>query len=303
MGQRMMQCFHPHPAFEVRRIFDVDSGAIDRARAVAPFAEPSESAAALAHDSDVDLVYVATPPHAHASAGLEAIAAGKALFCEKPLAVDLAEGERLVEAAEAAETASAVNFPFATLAGIDRFAAEVRASGPAHRLEIVFHFSEWPRHWQKSGPWLSGSAEGGFLREVFSHFVFLTHRLIGPLSIHEVDLELDSESGVERQAQLELAVGDLPVFVRGNVGGAAPDRCVWTLYGRERSFRLADWSELWWGTDREWKWVKPERTPGTPGAEQLDALAAALRGEATPLATLREGLEVQRVVEEICQRA
>ncbi len=51
---------------------------------------------------DLDAVVVATPPSSHARLGLQAIAAGKHVLIEKPLATSVAEARSLVEAAEAA---------------------------------------------------------------------------------------------------------------------------------------------------------------------------------------------------------
>jgi predicted dehydrogenase len=50
----------------------------------------------------VDALVIATPPSSHARLGLQAIAAGKHVLVEKPLATTTAEGRLLVEAAEAA---------------------------------------------------------------------------------------------------------------------------------------------------------------------------------------------------------
>lgn len=50
-------------------------------------------------------VIIATPNQLHVRNGLEAVAAGIPAIVEKPLADDLAEGERLVEAAEKAGVA------------------------------------------------------------------------------------------------------------------------------------------------------------------------------------------------------
>src|SRR6266851_2759020 len=51
---------------------------------------------------DVDAVVIATPPSSHAALGLQAIAAGKHVLIEKPLATTTAAARSLVEAAEAA---------------------------------------------------------------------------------------------------------------------------------------------------------------------------------------------------------
>lgn len=52
---------------------------------------------------NVDAIVIATPPSTHASLGLQAIAAGKHVLIEKPLATTTAEARTLVEAAEAAD--------------------------------------------------------------------------------------------------------------------------------------------------------------------------------------------------------
>jgi predicted dehydrogenase len=57
---------------------------------------------ALADDPDVDVVYVATPHSAHHTASLTCLRAGKAVLCEKPLTLDLAQAEELVAAAREA---------------------------------------------------------------------------------------------------------------------------------------------------------------------------------------------------------
>jgi predicted dehydrogenase len=53
----------------------------------------------LADDPDIDVVYVATPHSAHYAAGMTCLKAGKAVLCEKPFTLDLAQAEDLVETA------------------------------------------------------------------------------------------------------------------------------------------------------------------------------------------------------------
>ena len=52
--------------------------------------------------SDIDAVYIATPVHGHVEQVLAAAAAGKHVLCEKPLGLDVAEAQRVVEACDAA---------------------------------------------------------------------------------------------------------------------------------------------------------------------------------------------------------
>ena len=55
----------------------------------------------LLADPEIDAVYVATPNHLHAPHACEALAAGKHVLCEKPIAQNTAELERMLAAAEA----------------------------------------------------------------------------------------------------------------------------------------------------------------------------------------------------------
>jgi predicted dehydrogenase len=53
----------------------------------------------LVCDPEVDAVYVATPVRWHAEPAIAAAAAGKHVLCEKPMAMDVAEAEAMVDAA------------------------------------------------------------------------------------------------------------------------------------------------------------------------------------------------------------
>jgi predicted dehydrogenase len=87
------------------RITAVGSRTWDRADAFANrFGIPRrhESYAGLVTDPEVDAVYVAVPHTGHCELVLQAIAAGKAVLCEKPFSVNAVEAERMVEAARTA---------------------------------------------------------------------------------------------------------------------------------------------------------------------------------------------------------
>jgi predicted dehydrogenase len=61
---------------------------------------------------DIDIVHVCTPNATHAPLVRAVIAAGKHVVCEKPLAVDVAEAEELVQLASAAGVTATVPFVY-----------------------------------------------------------------------------------------------------------------------------------------------------------------------------------------------
>ena len=65
---------------------------------------------ALLANPDVDAVIIATPARFHTSVVVEAAAAGKAVFCEKPMALTLEEADRAIAAAKNAGVPLQVGF-------------------------------------------------------------------------------------------------------------------------------------------------------------------------------------------------
>jgi predicted dehydrogenase len=76
-----------------------------RARAVAErhgLAAACETWQELIARDDVDIVSICTPPHLHREIAVAALAAGKHVICEKPTALNTAEAEAMLAAAQAA---------------------------------------------------------------------------------------------------------------------------------------------------------------------------------------------------------
>jgi 1,5-anhydro-D-fructose reductase (1,5-anhydro-D-mannitol-forming) len=58
-----------------------------------------DDAEALLSDKDVSAIYIATPPASHEHYAIEAIKKGKPVYVEKPVALDVASCERMIDAA------------------------------------------------------------------------------------------------------------------------------------------------------------------------------------------------------------
>ncbi|PWS36873.1 gfo/Idh/MocA family oxidoreductase [Falsiroseomonas bella] len=306
MGERLLRAALNHDPAVLRpaAVWDPAPAAAARLAAIAPGLPMLESAAAVIAACDV--LYVASPPSSHIQHAEAAFAAGKAVFLEKPLASDLEQARRFVAAAEAAGRRAAVNFPMASSPAVAQLAAWRRDLGAAKALSIHLAFATWPRGWQQGAAgWLAKRAEGGFTREVLSHFLFLTRRQLGPLTLHSRDATFPPGDGAETAIRATLSAGGVPVEITGGVGTTeADDHNEWKLESEGGAIRLRDWSyaeKL--AVDVGWH-AAPDALPNEKMRPmvlkgQLDKLAALTRGETVNLATLREALEVQEVVEAI----
>jgi len=228
------------------------------------------------------------------------------VFCEKPLAVDVAEARTF--AAETQGARIAVNFPMASSLAV----AQLRdwmgqgVVGAPRTLDIEVAFAAWPRGWQRGAvSWLDRPEQGGFTREVLSHFLFLTGRLAGPFRLEQAFAAFPEPGRSERFVRAQLRVGALPVTVLGSVGTTPKDdHNTWTLQGPNGAVRLRDWA-IAERLDAGGNWhASPDAMPNERARplvlrRQLAAVAAMTRGEAHPLATVAEALAVQEVVEAI----
>jgi predicted dehydrogenase len=181
--------------------------------------------------------------------------------------------------------------------------AEWRSALAPGALSIEVAFATWPRGWQQdAASWLARRAEGGFTREVVSHFLFLTRRQLGPLALMEATASYPPGDAAETAITARLTAGGVPVTLTGGIGiTPKDDHNTWTLNG---TIRLRDWSfaeRL--GPDGNWApapdALPNERMRPTVLRGQLAGVAAMTRGEPHRLAILREALEVQEIVEAI----
>jgi len=65
-----------------------------------PEATPYSNWAELVADSDIDIVWIGTPPYLHSTVAVSAIEAGKHVFCQARMAMNLSEAEEMQAAAQ-----------------------------------------------------------------------------------------------------------------------------------------------------------------------------------------------------------
>ena len=103
-----------------------------------------DSAEELVASPDVDVVHVCTPNHLHLPLALAALAAGKHVICEKPLALDVAGAHELVDAAADAGLRAAVPFVYRYYPTVREARERVR-SGQTGPLRLVHgsYLQDW----------------------------------------------------------------------------------------------------------------------------------------------------------------
>ena len=299
MGSRMLASMNSHPGFEVRYAWDLSVARRQQVLAEFPNMQVPGGAEELVSLEDLDLIYIATPPTTHVGYAEMAMDSGKAVLLEKPMAVDLLEGRRLVEKAQSSDIPNAVNFGYSTGPGYQaiRDAMDSGQLGEPVKMEMKFHFSKWPRDWQKAGRWLSGRAEGGFVREVFSHFAYLTCRLVDTPIVTSSTLVYPADPELsETSVNATLASGSVPIHIEGRVDNSVEDLTEWTLHGSRRSYRIVNWSQVQASTATGWEDVQLDKWQGP---SQLDAVSSMVKGDPHTLPDFAAGLRVQEIVESV----
>lgn len=308
MGERLLRAALDAPPSQIRLagVWDPSPAAIERLRGIAPDVPVLASAEAAVAASDC--LYIASPPAYHLDHARRAFAAGKAAFLEKPLAVSRDEARAFVADAERAGARGAVNFPMASSPAVAQITAwrDQGAVGTPRALSITVAFAAWPRSWQRDAvSWLDKPEQGGFTREVVSHFLFLTRRQCGPITLEQARATFAAPGLSETAIAARLIAGGLPAALSGGVGTTLQDdHNAWVLEGAAGAIRLRDWSFAE-RRQPDGSWAPaPDALPNEKMRpmvlqRQLEGVARLTRGQTHHLATLREALEVQEIVEGI----
>ena len=306
MGQRMLARLAGHARLRATQVWDADPQAVARALAAWPQLQAAASAEALIATPGLRSLYIATPPAAHMALSNRAFDAGLAVFCEKPLTVDFDAARATIARIDHEGLRAAVNFSLASSPGLAALQAAWREGpqgwlGTPQGVEIALAFAAWPRPWQAAaGAWLAERAEGGFTREVLSHFVFVLQRVLGPATVLASRPVYPPDGrGAEQALEARLEAGGLPIRVDARVGGALDDFNRLTLRGSAGELELRDWFGV--GRRRhgaDWESLGDAAALRARGQdEQLTQWVALIEGRANGLPGFAEALAVQQTIE------
>jgi predicted dehydrogenase len=202
------------PRLEV--VADVDAGIAGHAAARYGFARSTDDWRGLVADPRVEIVAITSPNSLHKEMGLAAIAAGKHVYCEKPLALDAEDAKELAEAAEAAGVKTLVGYNYLRSPAI-QYAKHLVESGELGEItyfRVVFDEDYMadaavPHSWRVR----RAAAGSGALGDLGSHVVSLARFLVGPITEVAADLvtviesrPMPAGSGAKEERSSKLAL-------------------------------------------------------------------------------------------------
>ncbi len=170
------------PGARVTALCDADPATLERARRQTGVSVASPSYQEVLRREDVDAVIVATPNATHAPIVLEAVANGKHVLCEKPLAMNAAEARAMAVAADRAGVRHMTAFTYRFVPAM-RYLSHLVKRGD---LGQPYHYrscrlQDWGTRglgWRQVKQ-LAGSGELG---DMLSHRIDFAHLLVGPMS-------------------------------------------------------------------------------------------------------------------------
>ncbi len=147
------------------------------------FARATADWRALVADPEVDIVAIAAPNALHEPMALAAIAAGKTVYCEKPLSTTAASARIMTEAAEAAGVVTSVGFNFLRNPMI-RLAKEILDAGEIGAVTGFRgrHAENYMADPDAPHSFRTDPEGGGALADIGSHIISLGRYLLGPIA-------------------------------------------------------------------------------------------------------------------------
>jgi predicted dehydrogenase len=200
------------PEAHVVALCDSDPVCLEKARRQSNIEVTCRDYQEVLRRDDVHAVIIATPNYLHAPIVLAAIAAGKHVLCEKPLAMNHPQTVEMLRAAESAGVRHMTAFTYRFVPAM-RYMARLIAAGD---IGEPFHFrscrlQDWGRRnlgWRQKKE-LAGTGELG---DMLSHRIDYAHLLVGPMRRLVADTRRYHDDRGGHASNLEDWVGILAEF-------------------------------------------------------------------------------------------
>ena len=215
---------------------DVGLAQAEAAAGALGFGRATEDWRALVEDRAVDVVHVTAPNALHREMALAAIAAGKHVHCEKPLAPRASEAREMRDAARAAGVATQVGFNY-LCNPMMRAAREIVQGGEIGEV-VSFrgvHAEDYMADPEALGGFRLDPAGGGALADIGSHILASAEFLLGPISRALGDLvTVTPERPDGRGGRRQVEVDDIGrAHLRFASGASGSVEASWVATGRK----------------------------------------------------------------------
>ena len=170
---------------------DANAALADRAAKALGFRRSTGNWRDLLSDPEIHIVDITTPNTLHREMALAAIAAGKHVYCEKPLAPTSSEAKEMADAAKAAGLASQVGFNYLKNPML-ALARDIIASGEIGEIRTFrgVHAEDYMADAQAPWTWrLDPAGGGGALADIGSHILASARYLVGPVASLMADVD------------------------------------------------------------------------------------------------------------------
>ena len=168
---------------ELHTVADITPEAAERARVTLGFAHATTDWRTIMANPEIDVVSITAPNALHKEMSLAAIAAGKHVYCEKPLAPLAADALEMTLAAEAADVKTQVGFNYLCNPTLG-LAREMIQAGELGEIRGYrgLHAEDYMA--DPAGPWTfrHDPAGGGALADIGSHALATAEFLCGPVT-------------------------------------------------------------------------------------------------------------------------
>lgn len=168
---------------DLTMLADIDVNAAASAAKALGFARSTGDWRQLVADPEVGIVDVTTPNTLHKEMALAAIAAGKHVYCEKPLAPTAEDALAMTLAAEKAGIVTATGFNYLKNP-LFKLAREIIDSGEIGEVRTFHGIHAEDYMTDAENPWswrLDPAGGGGALADLGSHIVATARYLVGPI--------------------------------------------------------------------------------------------------------------------------
>lgn len=156
--RRHLPALQSHPDVEIVAICNSSYQSAEKfCRDNAPHATPMQNWAELLGMQDLDIIWIGTPPYMHSAVTVSALEAGKHVFCQARMSMDLPEAEEMLAAAKRfPELTTMLCPPPHGMRGsllMQKLIAEKKVGQPHHlrlqSLNSLFLDPDAPAHWRQ----------------------------------------------------------------------------------------------------------------------------------------------------------